>query len=185
MNTKNNKRFKNTEIIMEACTLELMKKHNIEKITVKKVCEKAGVNRSTFYAHFSDIYDLFDKMEDTLSKELLSKFDADSKIFSIETLTIFLSHIKKHKYFYNIVLPTRTDFPTDRGYDLLLNEVIRPLCAKSNITDENEILYYLISFQAGFTNILKEWVKNDCRQSEEKIAMIIKNCIPIVLHNIG
>lgn len=58
MNTKNNQRFKDTEIRMQSVMLELMKYMEFEKITVKKICEKAQVNRSTFYAHFIDIYDM-------------------------------------------------------------------------------------------------------------------------------
>lgn len=48
MNTKNNQRFKDTEIRMQSVMLELMKYMEFEKITVKKICEKAQVNRSTF-----------------------------------------------------------------------------------------------------------------------------------------
>lgn len=64
MNTKNNQRYRETEIRMDAAMLELMKHTEFEKITVKKICETAGVNRSTFYAHFTDIYDMLDRMED-------------------------------------------------------------------------------------------------------------------------
>ena len=71
MNKKNNQRFHDTEIRMEAVMLELMKTTEFEKITVKKICEKSRVNRSTFYAHFSDINDMMDKMEQKLRKELL------------------------------------------------------------------------------------------------------------------
>lgn len=73
MNTKNNKRFHDTEIRMEAAMLEIMKNTEFEKITVKKICEKAEVNRSTFYAHFIDIYDMIDKMEKELSKEKMER----------------------------------------------------------------------------------------------------------------
>ena len=62
MNTKNNQRFKDTEIRMQSVMLELMKYMEFEKITVKKICEKAQVNHSTFYAHFIDINDMLDKM---------------------------------------------------------------------------------------------------------------------------
>ena len=55
MNTKNNQRYQETEIRMEAAMLKLMEHTDFEKITVKKICETAGVNRSTFYAHFTDI----------------------------------------------------------------------------------------------------------------------------------
>ena len=79
MNTKNNKRFYETEIRMEAAMLEIMKNTEFEKITVKKICEKANVNRSTFYAHFIDIYDMIDKMEMELSRELLNEYSSYNK----------------------------------------------------------------------------------------------------------
>ena len=74
MNTKNNQRYRETEIRMDAAMLELMKHTEFEKITVKKICETAGVNRSTFYAHFTDIYDMLDRMEDFLHQELLESY---------------------------------------------------------------------------------------------------------------
>ena len=52
MNKKNNHRFRETEIRMQTAMLEIMKNTEFKKITVKKICEKAVVNRSTFYAHF-------------------------------------------------------------------------------------------------------------------------------------
>lgn len=85
MNIKNNQRFKDIEIRMQSVMLDLMKYTEFEKITVKKLCEKAEVNRSTFYAHFEDIYDMLDKMEKTLRKELLYSFqdmDEEWDIFS-------------------------------------------------------------------------------------------------------
>ncbi|EKC69722.1 TetR family HTH transcriptional regulator [human gut metagenome] len=36
----------------------------LEKITVKELCESARINKSTFYAHYKDIYDLSDAMEE-------------------------------------------------------------------------------------------------------------------------
>ena len=46
MNTKNNQRFRDTEIRMEASMLDIMKHTKFEKITVKKICEKAQGNSS-------------------------------------------------------------------------------------------------------------------------------------------
>lgn len=91
MNIKNNQRFRKTEIRMEAAMLELMKNTKFEKITVKKICEKAKVNRSTFYAHFLDIYDMLDKMERELRKELLGNYKEKGKypIFSEESFLLF------------------------------------------------------------------------------------------------
>lgn len=182
MNKKNNQRFRDTEIHMEYAILELMKIYDFEKITVKKICEKAQVNRSTFYAHFIDIYDMLDKVETELRKELLESYKSEKEIslFSERSFLLFLEHIKKHKYFYKINLQTRKNFPLKQGYEQLW-ELIKARCESAGIINDDEIMYYLISFQAGFTMVLKHWVDNDCMIENYKIAKIIKNCIPNVL----
>lgn len=43
--------------------IELRSKKPIEKITVKELCEKAQINKSTFYSHYHDIYDLSEYLE--------------------------------------------------------------------------------------------------------------------------
>lgn len=182
MNIKNNQRFKDIEIRMQSVMLDLMKYTEFEKITVKKLCEKAEVNRSTFYAHFEDIYDMLDKMEKTLRKELLYSFqdmDEEWDIFSEQSFIPFLKHIKKHKYFYKVNLQTRKSFPLKQGYEPLW-KIIETRCKEAGLTSEEEIMYYFINFQAGFTMTLKHWVDIDCKVDEKKIAMIIRNCIPNV-----
>ncbi|WP_455683333.1 TetR/AcrR family transcriptional regulator [Thomasclavelia sp.] len=182
MNKKNNQRFHETEIRMESTMLELMKDTELERITVKRICEKAKVNRSTFYAHFIDIYDMLDKMETELHKELLESYDDkdDYHIFSEESFIHFLEHIKKHKYFYKINLQTRKSFPLKQGYEELW-KIIKLRCKQAGIKTDEEVMYYFINFQAGFTMVLKHWVDTDCKISEHNVASIIKNCVPIVL----
>ena len=51
--------LKTERAIKNAFTL-LRSKKELEKITVKELCEEAGINKSTFYAHYRDIYDLSD-----------------------------------------------------------------------------------------------------------------------------
>lgn len=182
MNIKNNQRFQDTEKRMEVAMLELMKVTDFDKITVKKICEKAEVNRSTFYAHFIDIYDMMDKMEVELRKEMLEsyKHEGEFQIFSKQSFVHFLEHIKKHKYFYKINLQTRKSFPLKQGFDKLW-KIIESRCKIAGITDEEEILYYFIGFQAGFTMILKHWVDMDCIISEKRVATIIQNSLPSII----
>ena len=51
--------LKTERAIKNAFTL-LRSKKELEKITVKELCEEACINKSTFYAHYRDIYDLSD-----------------------------------------------------------------------------------------------------------------------------
>ena len=46
---------------IQEALLELLKVKNIQQITVRAICEMADINRSTFYAHYLDVYDLLEK----------------------------------------------------------------------------------------------------------------------------
>lgn len=185
MNTKNNKRYRENEIRMETAMLDLLKTNSFEKITVKRICEKASVNRSTFYAHFMDIYDMLDKMETHLRDELLNAFKDRSRdereILSAPSLRIFLEHIRQHKYFYRIQLAHRRSFPLDQGFEPLWETIVKPRCLNAGITDQEKMMYYFVYFQAGFTMVLRRWVEDDCRRSIPEITSVIVRCIPPVL----
>ncbi|MGN1443414.1 MAG: TetR/AcrR family transcriptional regulator [Acutalibacteraceae bacterium] len=49
---------------------ELMKEKSYRKISVSEICEKAGINRSTFYRNFEDVYDMVEKAPHELLRKL-------------------------------------------------------------------------------------------------------------------
>lgn len=49
---------------------ELMKEKSYRKISVAEICEKAGINRSTFYRNFKDVYDMVEKLPQELLRKL-------------------------------------------------------------------------------------------------------------------
>ena len=55
-------RIEKTERGIKNAFIELRSRKPLEKITVKELCESARINKSTFYAHYKDIYDLSDAM---------------------------------------------------------------------------------------------------------------------------
>ena len=56
-------RIEKTKTAIHNTFLELRSKKPLEKITIKELCEKAQINKSTFYSHYRDIYDLSDQLE--------------------------------------------------------------------------------------------------------------------------
>ena len=64
-------RVRYTEHILKESFIKLLAKKPVNKITVKEVCEMAELNRSTFYAHYSDCFALMEAIED----EILSDFE--------------------------------------------------------------------------------------------------------------
>lgn len=54
--------------------LELRKKHTLDEIKVNALCEKAMVNKTTFYNHYQDIYELSDELEKEVLEDFLKNF---------------------------------------------------------------------------------------------------------------
>jgi len=62
MNKKANEQYKNNEKTILDVFTRLLEEKDLQKITVKEICEDAHINRSTFYNHFEDVYGVLEKM---------------------------------------------------------------------------------------------------------------------------
>ena len=76
-----------TKMLIRRAFTELLRVKPVQSISIKELCEKAGVNRGTFYAHYTDLYDMLEQME----SELLSEFRAVLDRHTSEELTRDLS----------------------------------------------------------------------------------------------
>lgn len=65
-------RIEKTERAIKQAFITLRAKKPLEKIKVKDLCALACINKSTFYAHYQDIFALSSKMEEDLINEILS-----------------------------------------------------------------------------------------------------------------
>lgn len=62
-------RARYTTRVLKESLLKLLADKPVNKITVVEVCQEAGINRTTFYSHFSDCFDLLSSIEDDLLRE--------------------------------------------------------------------------------------------------------------------
>ena len=81
-------RIEKTDRAIEKAFLELRAKTPLEKIKIKDLCALACVNKSTFYAHYEDIYALSDQLEKKLIEDILASVLAVKlTVAQTETLT--------------------------------------------------------------------------------------------------
>lgn len=100
--------------------VKLREKKPIEKISVTELCKSAGINKSTFYDHYRDIYDLSDKIETQIVEEIVSSIDNPEDIFdnpSSFTKKLFYAYAAKEKIISVVFsesraasLPQKTEF---------------------------------------------------------------------------
>lgn len=181
MNTKNNLRYRQNEAKIQSCFISLLDTTDIDHITVRMICEMTGIHRSTFYAHFEDIYDLLHKTESAMNASLyteISAFMKEKNFFHNPAFYLcFLTFMKKHRTFYHACLQKRNSFPIVEGFERLFKEVIKPSCLQNGISNEEEMLYYFTFYQAGITMIYKRWIDGGCKEPAESIAKLIVRCI--------
>jgi len=78
---KHDSKYFNTALYMDEALLVLLEKKDYEFITVKEICQIAGVNRSTFYLHYEKMDDLLEETVNYVSNKFNSKW-----LFSIKKL---------------------------------------------------------------------------------------------------
>lgn len=181
MNTKNNQRYHDMDICMKAALLELMQEMEFEKITVKRICERAGVNRGTFYYHYTDIYAMLQEAEDYLSGELLritEEWSAETEYQNESLLIPYLRYIREHRYFYRVALANRNVLPIQKTFKPLWEKLVLPKCQMAGITEPDDRLYYSIAFEGCVSMTLRRWIETDCQKEEQQIAEILQNCLP-------
>ena len=77
-------RIEKTKTAIHNTFLELRSKKPLEKITIKELCEKAQINKSTFYSHYKDIYDLGYLSRETIIRILFSGTRAGELVRKVE-----------------------------------------------------------------------------------------------------
>lgn len=69
------RRVRKTKKAIRDVFCELTKERKLNEITVKELCAKADINKSTFYLHYRDIYDLADSIQNILIEDVCSIID--------------------------------------------------------------------------------------------------------------
>ncbi len=54
----------------------LLQKKDFEKITVTEIVKLSGLNRGTFYAHYSNVVDVLEEIEREVTDNILSLFSS-------------------------------------------------------------------------------------------------------------
>lgn len=175
MNSKNNLRFQHTERKIRDIFLELLKKKELSKITVREICSLADINRTAFYLHHEDIYELMQCIESDMYHYFKILFTVPGKDYCLRERFLHLfSFLKEHQEFYRVYLSSQRQ-PSIFDYAMLSESDIRlqKFMQKSQIDSQSEYEYCQTFFIAGLTAFLQKWLNNGCIESEEELLHIM------------
>lgn len=190
MNRSESKYFA-TAARMDEAFLELLEKKDFAYITVKEVCEKAGVNRSTFYLHYETLNDLLaesaryfiDRFVEAMPMNVGEFFDKlqtrpleELYLITPEYLSPYLNYIKDHKRLFRTMHDKAFVLGMDAAYLRLNHYVFSPILSRFRVPSADHE-YMMQFYMHGLMGIVNLWLRDDCKDSVEHIISVMQNCI--------
>ena len=169
MEGKSSKRVERTREMLKKALTELLKTHSFDRISVKSICEKAGVNRSTFYVHYSCPRDLIDEMERDILNHL-------PKVESTEPKDIIISFSRLMEYVKensSVVEVLMTD-GVDSSFGETLMRAVMDKCDEFLLIDGEEATRRRYVFCiSGAIGLVRNWIEQGFHYSAEDISATI------------
>lgn len=190
MNKSESKYFA-TAARMDVAFLTLLEKKDFAYITVKEICEAAGVNRSTFYLHYETMADLLSESVSHMNEQFLTYMKKDSQTFvtklrdcpldelyliTPEYLTPYLGYIEQHKRLFRTATENAAVLGMDKSYDRMFRHVFTPILDRYGIPQQDR-RYIMAFFIQGLMAIISEWLRNDCADSIAYVVDMIQRCV--------
>ena len=173
MNKQDSKYF-NTASYMDEALLVLLEKKDYDFITVKEVCQTAGVNRSTFYLHYTDIYDLLEQTENDLKNEILEIVNNDQRLRMEETMpyiTELFAFIADNREIASALLGPHGDVAFMRQIEqIILSHCMKYLKPYLEQLDERTLESVNGFCIAGCIGLIISWMKHDFEDTPESMA---------------
>ena len=184
MNKKDDLRVIKTRKLMYQTLLELMKEKTFEEIKVSDICSKAMINRSTFYAHYEDKYELLVDFLSNLKEEFAHELNESCKEnlsireYYIRLISLFLDHIDSKRDVYNsIMVNNRSSIMMDILLSVVNDDILKRFKENDiNLKVPTEVIskFYL----GGVINIGMEWLSNSNKYTKEEILDYLELLIP-------
>ncbi|MEI3605000.1 TetR-like C-terminal domain-containing protein [Pseudogracilibacillus sp. SE30717A] len=167
-------------MVLKDSLMKLLKEKQISAITVKEICEFADINRSTFYSHYTDQFDLLQQIEEELIEDMsmyLSSFNFDKKDNTLEKTVKLIEYFASKQEECQTLLNENSD----SSFEKKVSQVARRFMIKNWMEIkpvDHENSEYLSAFiVSGSIQVMKVWLNNGMDKSPQEIAEIITTII--------
>ncbi|MDF1507936.1 TetR-like C-terminal domain-containing protein [Robertmurraya sp. DFI.2.37] len=180
MNAKLDRRKKYTRMALKDGLIKLLQEKPISAITVKEICGIADINRSTFYSHYLDHYDLLNKIEEEIIEDMAGYLnectyekDEDDLLLIERLLEYFHS---KHEV-CTTLLNENMDTTFQKKVTIFAHQSFMKNWRASHTLDK-EIADYVSTFIiSGSIDVIRKWLNNGMDKPPKEMAEVISTLI--------
>ena len=164
-----NQRVVISKRMLKDALLSLLKEKRLMDVTIKELCDRSGINRSTFYRHYDNVSDLLDEVIDDIANLVIttsnsSLKDPDNTTSYIRSVLMFF---RDHSEYDPLI--SSENFTMDILAKRIEEEMIRTLPIK-NSRHQRYLVRYLMS---GSYGIIKSWIVNGRKEDVKEISDMI------------
>ncbi|MDD2980884.1 MAG: TetR/AcrR family transcriptional regulator [Hespellia sp.] len=172
MAQKDNQRVRLTKMLLKNSLIKLMDNKSINQITIKELCEEAGLNRSTFYLHYTDQFALLEDIEQELMKnthEYLKNISSSSD--SLSFVVGLLEYIKEIDSLYRILCCRQENFEFQVQFmDSAMKNMSKNKFLNHPVKNKKYVYCFLMQ---GCCQMIREWVLSGYDISSKQMARLL------------
>lgn len=176
MAAKVDRRVRKTRAQLRAGLARLMQKKNIREITVTELVDEVDINRSTFYLHYEDIYQMLESIEQEIMEEIRLSITSNpiEPLTSTDKAQSFLVHIftylEENREICKALLGPHGDMAFVEQTEKLVAETVFESLANQFPKTTPDLLYTYSFCLTGLVGMLKSWLSNEKPESPQYMA---------------
>lgn len=163
---KEDRRIRRTKKLLKQALAQLMDEKEFKDITVRDITERADLNRGTFYLHYTDTYDILNKIENEILFNIQSMVDEKTNSADLPedlascTLMPIAEYIKENADIFRCLMNNKVsaDF-IEKFRDFIFKNCSEIIKRRFSIKDNNINDYYFSFITYGIIGVIKEWLE--------------------------
>lgn len=170
MQKKEDRRVTMTKRMLKEALTEMLRETDIYHVSIRELCQRADINRTTFYKYYGSQFDLLADMENDMLVFLSETIRAYSSNQRIIIRTV-CEYLENHLEFARLIINNNVDplFP-QKIFSL---EVLREAVMKRYRQDEAAQEYLFNYLIYGAYRVISLWLNKEHRESPEQIALLL------------
>lgn len=176
MNEKIDRRKRYTRHALKEALVGLLKEKSISSITVKELCEMADINRSTFYGHYTDPYDLLEKISEEVVDDMyntLNQYNFNEEEEALQMTEKILEYAAEKSDLCQVLLSGSADTTFKRQVMELTQRIIMKDYMKIMNVQEEISSYLPLLVLSGSIDAIENWLVHGQQESPKEMALLI------------
>lgn len=174
---KEDRRIRRTRRLLKKELAELMSEKDFKDITVKDITERADLNRGTFYLHYTDTYDLLEKLENETLQDFQSMIDAYVPTNQQNSLTPLLEpivvYIIENASICRSLFENKASNDFIRKFQRMICENGHKMVQESYPSATTQLTNYFFSFITyGLIGVLHQWFDCNMEMDMHEVVLI-------------